>query len=142
MSMETLTLKKDASGNLKVQIPDQLREFKLNLKLDRNETGKIIGYTVTPGKQGEAEFFCNTFTQALSRKKGEMQLEGYMNEAQDLISGAIILTNGCCPFQPAIVKFPITRAELVELDSFTGISRGFQYENLRPASIGFQIRFD
>ncbi len=136
--METLTVK-DTRGNLKVQIPDRPREFKLKFKLDR-KAGKIIGYTVTPRKQGEAEYFCKTFTKALSRKEGDMSLKCITNKARVLISGEIVLTNGCCPFQPAVVKFPITRAELEELNSFPGETCGFEYQDLRPAQIGFQIR--
>ena len=107
---------------------DDKRIFLLNFKINKDEKGNPTNLTLTPEKQGEAEFFCTTFLEALNRG----------NAGFNPVDGGIIFFNEECPFQPAEINFPLNENEQTKLQEFFEVKQ-LAIKDMRPEKIGIQI---
>ena len=104
------------------------RIFLLNFKINEDEKSNPTDLTLTPEKQGEAEFFCITFLDALNRGNA-----GF-NPTDD----GITFFNEECPFQPAQIDFQLDEDEQRKLREFFEVKK-LAIKDMRPEKIGIQI---
>jgi len=124
------------SKGVRFKIPDIRGKFKLRLTVDEDSSRNIIGFTFRAERQGEAEFFCLTFPEALARGRGQIRIFSAENGTDTLV-----ITNDLCPFQPAIIRFPLDEKAGRKMRDYAKKGDLVEVSDLRPSAIGFMVRF-
>lgn len=112
----------------KIGMNDARRNFLLDFKIEEDKKGNPISLILTAGEQGEAEWFCVTFFEALDRR----------NAGFNPTDEGIVFFNEECPFQPAEVAFPLDKKKRNKLQKFFKVKK-LAVKDMRPKKIGIQI---
>jgi len=114
----------------KIGMNDVKRNFLLNFDIEEDKKGNPVSLILTAEEQGEAEWFCVTFFEALSRKRaGFNTIDG---------GKGIKFFNEECPFQPAEVIFTLDEKKRNKLQKFLEVKK-LAIMDMRPEKIGIQI---